>query len=433
MFNSKRLAPVAAAGVLALALTACGGSTGGGGGGGGGGEADGPASQNLDARGPITYVQGKDNSDVVRPLIKKWNEAHPDEKVTFKEQSDSADQQHDDLVQNFQAQNEEYDVMSVDVIWTAEFAAKGWLQPLEDELAIETGDMLPATVASGTYNDTLYTAPQSSDAGLLYYRKDLVPKAPETWEEMMGMCDIAEENDMGCYAGQYAKYEGLTVNTVEAINTAGGDILDDSGKPTLETPEAKAGLTNLVEGFETGNIPEQAITFMEEQSRIAFQDGDLLFLRNWPYVYGLAKNEESSKVQDKFAIAPLPGRDGPGASALGGHNVGISVYSDNKATAHDFVEFITSPETQKFYALQGSLAPVLTDLYDDPELVKELPYLPVLKTSIENAVPRPVTPFYPAVSKAIQDNAYAALQGEKSVDQALADMQQAITSAAAGS
>jgi multiple sugar transport system substrate-binding protein len=136
-------------------------------------------------------------------------------------------------------------------------------------------------------------------------------------------------------------------------------------------------------------------------------------------------------VKDTFKMAPLPGKDGPGASSLGGHNIAMSVYSKNKATVADFIKYITSEETQRFYATQGSLAPVLTKLYDDQELVTKLPYLPVLKTSIENAVPRPVTPFYPAVTKAVQDNAYAALKGEKTVDAAISDMQAAIESAGA--
>ena len=132
-------------------------------------------------------------------------------------------------------------------------------------------------------------------------------------------------------------------------------------------------------------------------------------------------------------MAALPGKDGPGASSLGGHNAAISVYSKNKATALDFVKFLIEEEQQKFFATQGSLAPVLGDLYEDQELVSKLPYLPVLKTSIENAVPRPVTPFYPAVTQAIQENSYAALKGEKSAKQALDDMQKSIESAGAGS
>ncbi|UZX01731.1 ABC transporter substrate-binding protein [Arthrobacter sp. CDRTa11] len=429
MKTRKFLFPAATAGILALTLSACAGGGGGGTTGGGGGDAD----KGLDGRGPITYVQGKDNSNVVRPLIEKWNASHPDEQVTFKEQTDQADQQHDDLVQNFQAKNADYDVAAVDLVWTAEFAAKGWLQPLKDKMAIDTSKMLKSTVEGASYNGTLYAAPQNSDGGILYYRKDLVATPPKTWDEMMEMCSIAKANNIGCYSGQFKQYEGLTVNASEAINSFGGSVLNDQGKPNLNTPEAKEGLENLTEAFKNGNIPAEAITYQEEESRRAFQSGQLLFHRNWPYVYNLATTEASSAVKDKLGMAALPGKDGPGASSLGGHNVGVSVYSENKATALDFLKFITSEETQKFYATQGSLAPVLTALYDDQELVAKLPYLPVLKTSIENAVPRPVTPFYPAVTEAIQVNAYAALKGEKTAEQALADMQKSIESAGAGS
>lgn len=426
---SRYASPFAAASVLVLALSGCSGSSGGGGGNASGG---GDAANNQDGRGPITYVQGKDNSNVVRPMIDEWNAAHPDQKVTFKEQSDSADQQHDDLVQHFQAKDASYDVVDVDVVWTAEFAAKGWLQPLKDKMAIDTTGMLPSTVKTATYGGTIYAAPQSSDGGLLYYRKDLVPNPPKTWDEMMNMCSIAKQNNMGCYAGQFQKYEGLTVNTAEAINTWGGKIVDDSGKAVVNSPESKTGLSKLVDAFKNGNIPAEAITYKEEESRTAFQDGKLLFLRNWPYVYNIAsKTDGSSKVADKFGVAPLPGKDGPGASSLGGHNAAISVYSKNKATALDFLKYMTSAEQQKNFAIRGSLAPVLSNLYTDKDLTAKLPYLPTLLTSIQNAVPRPVTPYYPGVTKAIQDNAYSALKGEKSVDQALSDMQNALVAAGA--
>src|ERR1700761_7491500 len=184
--KTRRFAAVAGIAVIGLALAGCSGSSSGGGGG--------AATTGLTSRGPITYVQGKDNSNVVRPLIEKWNAAHPDEKVTFKEQSDQADQQHDDLVQHFQAKDSNYDVVDVDVVWTGEFAAKGWLQPLTGSLKIDTSQMLPATVKAATYNNTLYASPQTSDGGLLFYRKDLVPNPPTTWDEMMSDCAVAKQN-----------------------------------------------------------------------------------------------------------------------------------------------------------------------------------------------------------------------------------------------
>jgi multiple sugar transport system substrate-binding protein len=419
----RKALTINAAGLAALLVAAgCGGDSGGGD----------PTSENLESRGPITYVQGKDNSNVIRPSIAKWNKMHPDEKVTFKEQTDEADQQHDDLREHFLAEDANYDVMSVDVVWTAEFAAQGWLQPLEGDFAIDTSGMLQPTIESGTYNGKLYTAPQHSDGGLLYYRKDLVPNPPKTWDEMMSMCDIAEQNNMDCYAGQFAQYEGLTVNAAEMINTAGGEIVQEDGiTPAVDTPEAREGLSALVEAYQNGNIPKEAITYTEEEGRQAFQNGELLFLRNWPYVYGLAQTEGGSKVKNKFDVAPLPGMGSqvPGVSSLGGHNAGISVYSDNKATARDFVQFMISEEQQKFFLEQGSLAPTLESIYSDQALVKQYPYLPTLRTSIENAQPRPVTPFYPAVTEAVQANAYAALKGSAPVDSAISEMASAIQAA----
>jgi multiple sugar transport system substrate-binding protein len=401
--------------------------------GGGDDSGSGGSDATTTARGPITYVQGKDNTNWIRPMLDKWNTAHPDEKVTFKEQSDEADQQHDDLVQHFQAKDAEYDVVSVDVVWTAEFAAKGWLHPLKDSFALDTAPLLPATVKTATYNNTLFAAPVTSDGGMLYYRKDLVPTPPKTWDEMMGMCPIAEKNSMDCYAGQFFKYEGLTVNAAEAINTNGGVIVGEDGKtPSVNTPEAAAGLGRLADAYKNGNIPKQAITYTEEEGRQSFQAGKLLFLRQWPYVYSLATTEGGSKVKGKFDVAPLPGVSAgkPGASSLGGHNAAISTYSDHKATALDFVKFLLTEETQKGFVTQASNAPALAALYDDPAMIKEQPYLPTLKTSILNAVPRPVTPYYPAVTKAVSDNAYAAIKGDKPVEQALTDMQAAITAAA---
>lgn len=406
-------------GVAALSLVAaCGGN-------GGGGD---PAADTT-RRGPITFVTGKDNSNVWAPTIARWNSAHPNEKVTLKEQSDQADQQHDDIVQHMQAKDASYDVVTVDVIWTAEFAAKGWLVPLKGRFALDTSRLLQPTVDAATYNSTLYAAPFASDGGLLYYRKDLVPTPPGTLDEMWSMCSIAEKNNIGCYAGQFQKYEGLTVNAAEAINTMGGEIMDESGGSTVNSPEAVRGLTMLADHYRNGDIPKEAITYQEEQGRQAFEAGKLLFLRNWPYVYSLARTEGSSQVKDAFDVAPLPGMSGPGASSLGGHSVAITVFSRYKATAFDFLTFIEEDEQQEFFMERGSLAPVVASIYKDPALVAEYPYLPTLLTSIENAVPRPVTPYYPAVTKAIQDNSYAAMKGEKTPEQAIKDMDAAITTA----
>lgn len=425
----KGVAPAVCLVTTAMVIAACGG--------GGGSSSGDAAKEGASARGPITFVTGKDNSGTLPFIADEWNKTHANEKVTIKQQSDQADQQLSDLEQHFQAKDPNYDVVSVDVVWTAEFAAKGWVVPLEGQYAIDTAPLLPATVKAATYNGKLYAAPFASDGGLLYYRTDLVKTAPTSWDELIKACAGKTSNTItgpkpGCYAGQFFKYEGLTVNAAEAINANGGEIVGADGKtPTVDSTQAAGGLDFLVNGFKQGYIPKEALGFKETESLNAFIAGQLVFMRNWPYAVAVA-NGKGSKVVGKYGIAPLPGPQGHGASSLGGHSVAISVYSKYKATAADFLKFLESDAVQRSNLTVGTLAPVTTALYSDPELVKKFTYLPTLLKSIETAVPRPITPFYPGVTQAIQTNAYAALQGSVDTKTALANMQAAIKSATAG-
>jgi multiple sugar transport system substrate-binding protein len=151
--------------------------------------------------------------------------------------------------------------------------------------------------------------------------------------------------------------------------------------------------------------------------------GELMFLRNWPYVYALAaKDEPANKVRGKFGAAPLPGFTGPGSSSLGGLNFAVSAFSKKQATAVEFAKFATNQENAKeMVGLTGN-APAWPALYDDPELVEKYAFLPTLKEGMQTAKPRPVTPYYQEVTTAIQEDAYAALQGQKTPEQAINDM-----------
>jgi multiple sugar transport system substrate-binding protein len=427
----QRIRIVGQLGVAALAaamLVACGSSDSGSGGGGG----NTGSSTAFDGRGPITLASGKDTSGNLQHQVDTWNAAHPDQKVTITELPESADQQRQQMIQNAQTKSDTFSVLVLDVVWTAEFAANRWVLELPKD-QFDTSKFLAPTVDSATYRDKLYAVPSTSDGGLLYYRKDLLDKAgisaaPTTWSEMESDCakvlKLAEAKGAGCYAGQFDKYEGLTVNFSEAVNGAGGVVVGDDGKPNVDTDQAKAGLNNLVQGFKTGLIPKAAITYEEEDGRRAFESGKLIFERQWPYAYALGnKAGGTSKVVDKFAVAPLPGSSGPGVSTLGGHNLAISAFTKNKATALDFIKYLTGEDAQKANLLATSQAPTLTSLYDDAELQKKFPYLPILKQSILSAKPRPKAVRYGDVTAAIEEDAYAALTGAKSVDDALSSMQ----------
>ncbi|MEU0804356.1 ABC transporter substrate-binding protein [Streptomyces sp. NPDC005970] len=406
----------------ALVLTACGSS-----GGSDSGEQAGDPS--FEGRGPITFVAGKDTTGTVQAALDRWNRLHPKEQVSFIQLPTDADSQRREMIQNAETKSDAYTVLSLDVVWTSEFAAHRWIEKLpENQFPLRK--MLKPVVETAEYRGALYAVPFSSDGGLLYYRADLLKKAgiagpPTTWSRMKADCAkvkrLPEAKDMSCYAGQFRKYEGLTVNFSEAVQSAGGVVTDAGGKPDVDTPEAKKGLDFLVGSFKDGTIPKEALTYQEEGSRRAFQSGKLIFLRNWPYVYSLARK---SNVAGKFAVAPLPGLNGPGSSSLGGHNLALSSFARNKATAMDFMKFFTSQDSARTFLKDAAFAPPYAALYDDASLTKEYPYLRVLKQSIETAVPRPRVVRYGEVTSAIQQQAYAALTGVKSSEQALRTLQQ---------
>jgi multiple sugar transport system substrate-binding protein len=402
---------------IAIVAAACGGSK--------SNDNGGSKAGALSGRGPITLAQGKDTSGNVQNLVNAWNKQHPKETVRLVELPEDADAQRQQMVQNAQTKSGAYTVLNLDVVWTAEFAANRWITPLP-KTQFDLTKFLPSATKTGEYRGNLYAAPWKTDSGLLYYRKDLLKKAgintpPKTWAEMQQDCAKLKGSD--CYAGQFEKYEGLTVNFSEAVDSAGGQVVDDSGKPNVNTPQAKQGLNFLVQGFKSGMIPKAAISYKEEEARRAFEKGNLVFLRQWPYQWALSNKPGDSKVIGKFDVAPLPGLNGPGAPTLGGHNLAISEFAKNKATALDFVKYLTSEQTERANLIASSEAPTLASLYDDQELQKKFPYLPTLKASLLNAKPRPQAVRYGDVTAAIQEAAYAALTGKSTTDQALADLQ----------
>lgn len=386
------------------------------------------AAVDWDKKGPISYAQGKDTSGYVAPALERWNAEHPDEKITLIELSDKADEQRQKFIDNANTDGSAgYDVISMDIVWTAEFAGNQWILEMPKD-QFPTDGMLESSVDGFTYFDKLYAMPANSDGCLLYYRKDLLDavgaKAPTTWDEMFdaGRKVMESNPNISIFGGQFQKYEGLTCNFAEWVNSAGANFLDDQGKPTVNTDEAIKGVQYLADRLAAGDIPKAASTWKEEESRVAFQEGQVIFHRNWPYIYSLAnKTDGSSKIPGKFDICPFPGMAGPGVSTLGGHAMAITKTCKNPGTARDFIKWYTSQEEQKKNLMASSQAPTIEALYTDAELVKQFPYLPVLLESIKGAKARPKAVKYGDVTLAIQDAAYSIVQDPKTDVKAVLD------------
>jgi multiple sugar transport system substrate-binding protein len=368
----------------------------------------------LSGIGPITFATGGlDTGNYLPTLLRQWNAAHPRQRVTLIPLPYTADDQHAQMVANLQTRSSLYDVMSLDVVWTAEFAANGWIVPLNPRL-FPLPDFLPPAVATAQYAGRLFAVPFTSNAGLLYYRSDILAAAharpPRTWAQLARLAaTLGPRNHVGGYGGQLSPYEGLTVNFAEAVQSAGGRILSPDGTTVaLDSSQARNALNFLLGGLKAGWIPRAALGWAEAQSATAFLRGKLLFLRNWPYVYGQAA-APGSPVAGKFGVTALPGQDGPGSAVLGGADLAISAYSRHQRTALAFIKFLTSKATEREVLVNGSLPPVWTSLYSNRALDRRFPYLPALRKAILTARPRPQTPSYSQLSLAISGTVHQAL------------------------
>jgi multiple sugar transport system substrate-binding protein len=378
-------------------------------------------AQAANPSGNVTWCIGKDTTGAFSQVVSLYNQAHPKVHVKLLELPTSSDQQRTQLVQREQAKSPECDVLGMDVIWTAEFAAQGWLKDVTPAIQARQNEFVASTLDTAKINNKYWAVPFNTNAGLLYYNTNKVHQAPTTWQQVFQMA----KSDGG-FGFQGQSYEGLTVDFLEMLYSDGGTVLSSDGKTaTIDSPQAQQVLTFLQQGFKDKAVPQANLTYMEEESRNAFQNGRVSILRNWPYVYSLAK-----AAHVPFKVEPLPTwAGGKAASVLGGYNLGISTYSKNPGAALSFIDFATGPAAQKKFFIKSSLPAVLTSTYTDPAVVKAQPFAPELLKAVQNGVPRPISPVYPQISEAIYKNVYSALSSGTSPTSALKNAQSQINSA----
>ena len=298
------------------------------------------------------------------------------------------------------ANSADIDVYQIDVIWPA-ILASHFIDLGEhiDQAAI--AQHFEAIVANNTVDGHLIAMPWFTDAGILYYRKDLLEKygkqPPATWQELT---DIAREiqdgeraagNDkMQGFVFQAKAYEGLTCNALEWVDSfGGGQIVAEDGSITVNNDKAAAAL-ELAASWVGDIAPEGVLNYAEEELRGVFQSGNAVFMRNWPYAWALG-NAPDSPISGKIGVAQLPmgGADGKHTGALGGWQLAVSKYSQNAELAVELVKYLTSPEEQKRRAIKGSFNPTIAALYQDQEVLQAVPFFGDLYDTFTNAVARP--------------------------------------------
>jgi multiple sugar transport system substrate-binding protein len=325
----------------------------------------------------------------------------------------SSTQFHDLVTQKLKNRDTQLDVFFMDVIWPAEFASAGWALPLDRYFsAAEQDHFLKAPISANRYHSRIFGVPLFVDAGLLYYRKDLLEKyrlrPPRTWPELIETAKtiLAGERDphLVGFSGQFKQYEGLICNMMEYILSNGGALWDEKRLVSALSQPRATQAVRFVRDRIIGEISQRGVLAYEEPESLAlFTQGRAVFHRNWPYAWKNANDPEGSKIAGKVGMTPLPVfPGGRGAATLGGWQLGISRFSTKPDLAWRFVAFMTSKEIQKRIALSTGRGPTRAALYEDPELLDKVPQLRSLLETFNQAVPRPTTPVYVPLSNIMQ-------------------------------
>jgi multiple sugar transport system substrate-binding protein len=365
-----------------------------------------------------------DSDAAFRALLDRFERTHPGVTVEAQPLPNASDVAHQYFLTALEGGATDFDVLVADVIWVPEFAKAGWIADLSSAFppAQIRRDFFPATAEAVVVDGRTYAVPWYVDVGLLFYRTDLVPRAPRTYEELEEDARAAMAAHPGLlgYLWQGRQYQGLDCNVAEAIWGHGGTLLEN-GRLTLDTPQARAALDHLRSLLLRGISPPLVTSAAEEESRAPFQQGRAVFLRNWPYVWAEAQRE-GSPIRGKVGFAPLPTESGaPGAGVLGGWQLALNAHAppDHREAAIALIDFLTSPESTLALALAYARNPPRPAVYSDPRLREQAPFIAALQPIIENARPRPVTPYYGLISDELQSEFSAAVSGIRPSGEAL--------------
>jgi trehalose/maltose transport system substrate-binding protein len=400
--------------LLLVALTACGG----------GGDTGTGAGDQITLR--VFAGNVGQELELTKAAAQRYMDAHPNVIVEVIDTPDFVEDRLGTYLQLFEAQSPEGDVFQIDVIWPGDLAEH--FVDLNDYGAADiAGDHFPAIIENNTVDGALIGIPWFTDAGLLYYRTDLLEKygyssPPATWDELEEMATTIQDGeradgnqDFWGYVWQGNSYEGLTCDALEWVKSNdGGTVISPDGVITINNPNA-IEIVEKAAGWVGTISPEGVTGFGEEDARGVWQAGNAAFMRNWPYAYSLG-NGEDSPIAGLFDVSPLPaGASGSGAATLGGWQLAVSKYSEHPAEAANLALFLVSYDEQKARAIEGSFNPTIKSLYQDADVLEAAPFFGSLYDVFINAVARPSTataPLYSQTSEIFYEGVHSVLTGD---------------------
>lgn len=374
----------------------------------------------------IRFLMLAPETPLFAPLIEQFEQENPDIRIRMVEGPNASNLVEDLYTSALLLGSSPYDLINLDVVWTAKFAAAGWLLDLGDRVTPEDlAKHLDTSIEAGYYQDKLYRIPWRTDAGVLFYRKDLLDEAglepPQTFNDLLTTSKTLQEKtgvDWG-YLWQGRQYEGVSAMFVEVLSGFGGYWINpDTLEVGLDQPEAINAVNFLLSTIQEGVSPPGVTTYQEEEVRRLFQSGAAAFMRNWPYAIPLLNSKESPIAGDAEIRAMLQTPEGQPGSCLGGWGWGILSSTPHPEEAWRVMEFFTSERVQRINALKGYL-PSLKALYDDPEILAEFPFYGDMDQVFERTVLRPSIAQYAQASDILQRYLSAAFSGRIAPEEAM--------------
>lgn len=400
-----------------------------------GGPAEGPATEQApkgkavrpaDARGASGKVTvcGPEDTGVFKTLTRTFNAKKSGVTARYVELGADTDAARAQAIQRLEGRSSQCDMYVMDVTWVSEWAAQGWVKDQTALVEQKKDEFIPSTLKTAHYDKRYWAMPFYTNAGVLFYRSDRV-EPPTTWKQVY---KEAAGNPRNRVEMQGKQYEGLTVNFLELLYSAGGSVLDENGKVTVDSPETRKVLKLMADGVKSGAIDRASLTYEEDAARRVYESGAAGHLRGWPNMYTLLQKTAAARGT-KVAQLPAFDEHAKPASVLGGWNLAVAASSKNTGAAVSLIQYATSAKFQKKLFLDHAQAPVAESTYEDPQVRKEIPFAAPLKEAVVNAKPRPKSPVYAEISKAVYSNVHAVLSGTADVDSAVRKMAEDINTA----
>ncbi len=322
-------------------------------------------------------------------------------RIDFNALGNDPNTQRQQLVRRLAAGDSSIDIMSMDVIWTAEFAEAGWILPFPEDIAEEMRQgTLKGPMDTATYEGRVFGAPANSNTQLLWYRKDLVDEPPTTWSQMIEMAEGMDE--AGRIETMGDAYEGLVVWFNSLVQSAGGEILSGPDEVALQPEPTRKALEVMGTLGRSSAADPSFSALREDQARLAFETGAAAFQVNWPFIYPSARDNKA-KIFEDIGWAPWPrvDEDKPSRAPIGGFNWGVGGNTNHPREAFEAAACMRNEANQRDFALKGGLPPTLESIYDDAQFKKDYPFADLIREGLESAAVRPRTPVYSDVSQAI--------------------------------